>query len=39
MNIEGHSRDGEVDFVIAHPKQGVPMIEVKGGAAASWWLS
>jgi hypothetical protein len=37
-----HPRDGEADFVIAHPERGVLVIEVKGGAirrdgrAGSW---
>lgn len=28
----GEPQDGEVDFVVAHPSQGVLLIEVKGGA-------
>lgn len=28
---KGQARDGEVDFVVAHPKHGVLMLEVKGG--------
>ena len=27
----GGARDGEADFVIAHPERGVPVLEVKGG--------
>lgn len=32
----GYIRDGEADFVIMHPKAGVLVLEVKGGAIA--WL-
>lgn len=28
----GRARDGEADFVLAHPRQGVLVLEVKGGA-------
>ena len=28
----GRSRDGEADFVVAHPRHGVLVLEVKGGA-------
>lgn len=40
----GRSRDGEADFVLAHPRQGVLILEVKGGtirrdAATLGWTS
>ncbi|MBX3038563.1 MAG: NERD domain-containing protein [Anaerolineales bacterium] len=28
---DGYTRDGEADFVIAHPDYGVLVLEVKGG--------
>lgn len=28
---EGNPRDGEADFILAHPEQGILVIEVKGG--------
>lgn len=31
---DGSGRDGEADFVVAHPKRGMVVIEVKGGAVA-----
>lgn len=40
---EGAPRQGEADFVVAHPKLGTAIIEVKGGAIrydaalAKWW--
>ncbi len=40
---EGRPRDGEADFVIAHPQGGVLVLEAKGGeivyerATQSWW--
>lgn len=39
----GRSRDGEADFVIGHPKLGLLILEVKGGAISrdnvtgQWW--
>lgn len=30
-SVEDGARDGQVDFVVAHPKKGVLLIEVKGG--------
>ncbi len=34
--LDGHGRrrDGEADFVIAHPRRGILVLEVKGGAIA-----
>lgn len=32
LTSTGAERDGEADFVIAHPERGVLMLEVKGGA-------
>jgi hypothetical protein len=32
VNGEGRRRDGEADFVIAHPRLGILVLEVKGGA-------
>lgn len=32
LNAEGRPRDGEADFLIAHPERGVLVLEVKGGA-------
>ncbi len=40
---EGRPRDGEADFVIAHPERGLLILEVKGGeilydrGAQTWW--
>ncbi len=40
---EGRPRDGEADFVIAHPARGILVVEVKGGAirynrgSQTWW--
>lgn len=31
---DGYTRDGEADFVIAHPDYGVLVLEVKGGGVA-----
>lgn len=30
-NVDGRTRDGEADFVIAHPDVGILVLEVKGG--------
>jgi hypothetical protein len=32
LDAEGRPRDGEADFVIAHPQRGILVMEVKGGA-------
>jgi hypothetical protein len=32
LDGEGRPRDGEADFVIAHPKRGILVLEAKGGA-------
>lgn len=43
MTSDGAERDGECDFVVAHPAHGVLAIEVKGGGIAydplenKWW--
>ncbi len=34
LTATGGEKDGECDFVIAHPKRGVLFVEVKGGAVA-----
>lgn len=40
---EGRPRDGEADFVIAHPQHGILVLEAKGGeiiferGAQTWW--
>jgi len=34
---ERHDSHGEADFVIAHPRRGILVIEVKGGAIAGAW--
>ncbi|BCX02765.1 MAG: DNA helicase [Candidatus Roseilinea sp.] len=34
VTADGRPRDGEADFVIAHPQNGILVIEVKGGAIA-----
>lgn len=31
---EGDARDGEADFIVAHPEKGVLLLEVKGGGVA-----
>lgn len=31
LNSDGRPRDGEADFIIAHPDRGVMVLEVKGG--------
>lgn len=43
-SIDGVPRDGETDFIIAHPDHGILLIEVKGGAisysGSRWqWIS
>jgi hypothetical protein len=43
-NPRGGARDGEADFVIAHPERGILVLEVKGGAirydgATNEWFS
>lgn len=30
-NLNAGAQDGEVDFVVAHPKQGIMILEIKGG--------
>ena len=37
--VGGRSRDGEADFVLAHPRRGVLVLEAKGGAIARDELS
>lgn len=32
LDPDGRPRDGEADFVIAHPRRGIPVMEAKGGA-------
>ncbi len=32
LDRDGRPRDGEADFVIVHPKEGILVLEVKGGA-------
>ena len=44
LSNEGSTRDGEIDFVIAHPERGVLVVEAKGGgvrhdAEAGEWAS
>lgn len=34
VTADGRPRDGEADFVIAHPQGGILVVEVKGGAIA-----
>src|SRR5438046_7289622 len=43
-DLQGGARDGEADFVIAHPDQGILILEVKGGnirydGATKQWYS
>ena len=33
----GRSHDGEADFLIAHPRYGVLLVEVKGGTIRRGW--
>lgn len=43
LDNRGRRRDGEADFVVAHPRSGILVIEVKGGTIAfdarrgQWW--